>query len=119
MTDLIVEDPDNVFPDDFSLTIKDGTSYSVSDDTIIPDSCFSGFLSVPVIVSDGIEESNEYIVRIDVRQVSGIDYPTACEEYTWIDGNTYTISTNTAIFIIVGGAANGCDSVVTLNLTIA
>ncbi|MHC1777880.1 MAG: choice-of-anchor Q domain-containing protein [Lentimicrobium sp.] len=42
----------------------------------------------------------------------------ACGSYTWIDGNTYTSSNNTATFNIVGGAANGCDSLVTLNLTI-
>jgi len=38
--------------------------------------------------------------------------------YTWIDGNTYTESNNTATFTITGGAANGCDSIVTLDLTI-
>lgn len=49
---------------------------------------------------------------------TGTDDQTACFEYTWIDGNTYTTSNNTATHTIVGGAANGCDSVVTLNLTI-
>ena len=47
---------------------------------------------------------------------SGIDSKTACDSYTWIDGNTYTESTNSAIFTLQN--ANGCDSVVTLNLTI-
>src|SRR5690606_17677122 len=46
------------------------------------------------------------------------DVQTACNSYTWIDGNTYTSSTNSPTFTIVGGSANGCDSVVTLNLTI-
>jgi sugar lactone lactonase YvrE len=39
----------------------------------------------------------------------------ACESYTW-HGNTYTSSNNTAIWI--GANADGCDSVVTLNLHI-
>ena len=42
---------------------------------------------------------------------------TACGAYTWIDGNTYTSSNNTATHILTNAA--GCDSVVTLNLTIA
>jgi hypothetical protein len=40
-------------------------------------------------------------------------------EYTWIDGKTYTSDTIGAMHTISGGAANGCDSVVTLNLTIS
>lgn len=48
--------------------------------------------------------------------VSSTDVQTACNSYTWIDGITYTVSTNTPKDTLV--AANGCDSVVTLNLTI-
>ena len=44
-------------------------------------------------------------------------YVSACQTYTWINGQTYTSST-TATHTLVGGAANGCDSTVTLNLTI-
>jgi gliding motility-associated-like protein len=50
--------------------------------------------------------------------VTGTDVQVACGSYTWIDGVNYTSSTNTPTFTIVGGAANGCDSIVTLNLTI-
>lgn len=46
------------------------------------------------------------------------DVQTACESYTWIDGNTYFASNNTATFTISGGAASGCDSIITLDLTI-
>ena len=49
---------------------------------------------------------------------SGTDVQTACNNYTWIDGNNYTTSTNTPTFTIVGGSVQGCDSIVTLNLTI-
>jgi hypothetical protein len=41
---------------------------------------------------------------------------TACNSFTWIDGINYTTSNNTAIFNLVNSV--GCDSVVTLNLTI-
>ena len=47
---------------------------------------------------------------------AGIDRQIACDELTWIDGKTYTSSTNTPTFTLTN--ANGCDSVVTLNLTI-
>jgi len=47
---------------------------------------------------------------------SGTDAKTACDSYTWIDGNTYTASTTSPTFTLQN--ANGCDSVVTLNLII-
>jgi hypothetical protein len=46
------------------------------------------------------------------------DLQSSCGPFTWIDGNTYTENNNTAVYNIVGGAASGCDSLVTLNLTI-
>lgn len=50
--------------------------------------------------------------------VTSTDVQVACESFTWIDGITYTSSTNTPQFTIVGGSSGGCDSIVTLNLTI-
>lgn len=47
---------------------------------------------------------------------TGTDVITACDSYTWIDGNTYTASNSTATFTLTNAA--GCDSFVTLNLTI-
>ena len=47
---------------------------------------------------------------------TGTDTQTACYSYTWIDGNTYTSSNYTATHTLAN--ATGCDSVVTLNLTI-
>ncbi|HRH03924.1 MAG TPA: T9SS type A sorting domain-containing protein [Bacteroidia bacterium] len=40
----------------------------------------------------------------------------ACESFNWIDGNTYLTSNNTAS--ITYSDSSGCDSIVTLNLTI-
>jgi len=47
---------------------------------------------------------------------TSIDTKEACDSYTWIDGETYTESNNTATYTLTNAA--GCDSVVTLNLTI-
>lgn len=60
------------------------------------------------------------VITIDLivhQTTAGFDTQIACNEFTWIDGNTYSEST-TAVFNISGGAANGCDSIVTLDLTI-
>lgn len=42
----------------------------------------------------------------------------ACGSYKWINGVTYNASNDTAKHIISGGAANGCDSIISLKLTI-
>ncbi len=49
---------------------------------------------------------------------SGVDAITSCDPITWIDGNTYSANNNSAMYTMFGGATNGCDSIVTLNLTI-
>lgn len=40
----------------------------------------------------------------------------ACDSYTWIDGNTYTESTDTAKYVLTNSV--GCDSIISLNLTL-
>ena len=50
------------------------------------------------------------------NSTTGTDVQTACDSFDWIDGNTYTSSTNTPTFVLQNAA--GCDSIVTLNLTI-
>ena len=51
-----------------------------------------------------------------VNSTNSTDDITSCESITWIDGIEYTESNNTATFTIPNSA--GCDSIVTLNLTI-
>ncbi|MBL7888450.1 MAG: T9SS type A sorting domain-containing protein [Bacteroidia bacterium] len=58
-------------------------------------------------------------LNLTIKQAAtSTDTHSACNTYTWIDGNTYTTNNTTATHVITGGAANGCDSIVTLNLTI-
>lgn len=52
----------------------------------------------------------ENATSVDVHEICG-------NTFTWIDGTEYTADNQSAIFIIPGGAANGCDSIVTLQLT--
>lgn len=42
----------------------------------------------------------------------------ACNSFVWIDGNTYTEDNNMASYVIEEGAFNGCDSIVSLDLTV-
>ena len=66
--------------------------------------------------------NNEGCTSVDTLHLAvnygttGIDEQVACESYTWIDGVTYTASTTTPTFTLTNAA--GCDSVVTLHLTI-
>ena len=59
------------------------------------------------------------VVTLDLiinNSTSSTDTQTACDSYLWIDGNTYTSSNNSATHTLTNAA--GCDSVVTLDLTI-
>jgi hypothetical protein len=51
-----------------------------------------------------------------LNATAGTDQILACDDYTWIDGVTYTNSNNSATFTLAN--LQGCDSVVTLDLTI-
>ncbi len=58
-------------------------------------------------------------LRLTVNQpTTGVDNQVACDSLTWLDGITYYASTNTPTYTYVNGAANGCDSIVTLHLTV-
>jgi hypothetical protein len=68
--------------------------------------------------NDGTGSGAGHVRLYYMCATTGTDTITACNSYTWIDGNTYTTSNNTANFNMVGGNAAGCDSLVILNLTI-
>lgn len=59
------------------------------------------------------------IITIDLtvnNTNTGTDSIVACDSYQWIDNNTYHSSNNTATYILTNSA--GCDSIVSLDLTI-
>ena len=64
---------------------------------------------------DGIWRNR--IARLSGCSISAVtDVVSSCSSYTWIDGIEYTSSNNTATYTLTNAA--GCDSIVTLNLTI-
>jgi gliding motility-associated-like protein len=68
--DLTVSDPDNTYPNGFSLSVAAGANYSVSGTTVTPNANFSGNLSVPVTVNDGTDNSAPFNVTISVTDVN-------------------------------------------------
>tara|TARA_Y100000782_G_scaffold60115_1_gene66188 strand:- start:1872 stop:3686 length:1815 start_codon:yes stop_codon:yes gene_type:complete len=88
-----------------SYTWIDGNSYSASNNTA----------TYTLTNAAGCDS----VVTLDLtilNATASTDVISACESYTWIDGNTYTASNNTATYTLTNAA--GCDSVVTLDLTV-
>ena len=88
-----------------SYTWIDGVTYTSSNNVA----------SVLLTASGGCDS----LVTLDLtinNSETATDIQSACDSYTWIDGNTYTASNNSATFVLTN--ASGCDSTVTLDLTI-
>ncbi len=66
---LTVADPDNTYPDDFTLTVYAGTNYSLAENMITPSLDFVGTLLVPVSVNDGIAESDIIDMEVTVNEI--------------------------------------------------
>lgn len=73
LTDLLVDDPDNVYPDDFSLHIEPGTNYAINGNHVIPDLNFLGTLIVPTKVNDGIDFSSSSNINVQVVMATGLE----------------------------------------------
>ena len=92
-----------------SLTWIDGITY------------YSSTNSPNIVYPGGSASGCDSIVTLNLtigNNTNGIDAVTACDSYTWIDGNTYLASTNTPTYTIFGGSTSGCDSTVELHLSV-
>jgi gliding motility-associated-like protein len=65
---LVVTDPDNNYPGDFTLTVSPGSNYTVSNTVVTPAAEFVGVLSVSVSVNDGTSSSAPFPLKIQVIQ---------------------------------------------------
>ena len=85
---LKVEDPDNIYPDQFTLSVVSGENYSVNDNTITPKQDYNGTLKVPITVNDGNDDSRIYTLNIEVLPVNDIPQITGvnCSD-VMLDGN--------------------------------
>jgi gliding motility-associated-like protein len=65
-SDLVVSDPDDTYPEGFSLRLMSGTNYSIAGATVTPAMGFIGTLTVQTVVNDGKDDSQPYDVNITV-----------------------------------------------------
>ncbi len=86
-------------------------SYTLNDETYTE----SGVFTQSLTNAAGCDSTITLFLTI-LESTSGTDVQEACDSYTWIDGNTYTSSNNSAQWTLENAA--GCDSIVTLDLTI-
>jgi gliding motility-associated-like protein len=75
-SDISVSDPDNIYPNGFTLRLLNGNNYSVSGTTVTPAQDFSGTLSVPAVVNDGEDDSSPFNLSITVVAVHNNVPPT-------------------------------------------
>ena len=72
LADLQVTDPDNDYPNDFTLSVGEGSNYSRLGNTITPAEDYNGTLTVPVTVNDGTAASANYNVSVTVTPVNDV-----------------------------------------------
>ena len=120
----------------YTVDVTSGTTTCQSDVTISVNQ--RDFVSIDSTACDSIQWNGNWLASTDTyydtlqniagcdsiitlnltinQSTFGTDVLTACDTLTWIDGITYSASNNTATHTLTNAA--GCDSVVTLNLTI-
>jgi Ig-like domain CHU_C associated/Domain of unknown function (DUF2341)/Secretion system C-terminal sorting domain len=83
----------------------DGTTYTTNNN------------SATVVLTNSVGCDSIITLNLTMlNSTASTDTQTACGSYQWVDGNTYTSNNNSATVVFTNAA--GCDSTVTLNLTI-
>jgi len=88
-----------------SATWIDGNTYYANNNTAL----------APFASSAGCDSVHTLALTINYT-TSADDVQVACDSFTWIDSNTYHSNNNSAVHIVE--YASGCDSIITLDLTI-
>lgn len=86
-----------------------------------PSTSETGYLTYAVITTNNCGSDTAFVANIIVKEPTTSDTTVvACDSYTWIDSITYTSSTSEmpAPPSVTLTNAEGCDSTITLNLTI-
>ena len=94
-----------------SFTWINGRTYTIDDLNQWSSSVYDSYTYTNSYGCDSTINLYLYFKNNDI-----VDTHRACDSYTWIDGNTYTESNNTATVTYTN--QYGCDSVIHLNLTI-
>tara|TARA_R110002050_G_scaffold244268_1_gene380889 strand:- start:45152 stop:48703 length:3552 start_codon:yes stop_codon:yes gene_type:complete len=113
-------------PGSFLFKLGDGTA-TIGFDTVTACNSYRWANGVrydtSIIITDTLVSSrgSDSVMTLNLTILPGAfstDTYVKCDSLTWIDGFTYTESNTSATFVYSGAQANGCDSVVSLNLTI-
>jgi hypothetical protein len=105
--------------------VRDGsntTTFQTAEVDLTANGDYTGSIArIGVRAPWGIQNNQKFTIkRIELYNectpVTGADVVSACDEFTWINGVTYTGSNDTSTHILK--TVDGCDSTVTLNLTI-
>jgi len=109
----------------FTWDFGDGTILQSNNTNVFHDFLYNGLYSVTLIAEDINTGCTDTMYKQDYVSTSGgntncnntgTDIQNTCGSFTWINGNTYNASNNTATFTLTNAA--GCDSIVTLSLII-
>lgn len=76
LTNLLVADPDDTYPADFTMVLSGGSNYTLSGNTVTPSGNFFGTLSVPVRVNDGSADNDNTTFKIQITVNPVNDAPT-------------------------------------------
>ncbi len=93
LSQLTVVDPDNKYPEGFSLRVSKGNNYSAAGNIVTPSPEFVGTLNVAVNVNDGAANSPEYKIKIEVYE------PTVNSPPVITGQKAITIAQNTSVTI--------------------
>lgn len=105
--DLSISSPNNLTN---NVTTCDSYTWSVNNVTYTSDATVDSTLENAYGC-----QYHHYLNLIVLNSSMGTDVITSCDPITWIDGNTYSASTNTPTWTLTNSV--GCDSIVTLDLT--
>ncbi len=97
LENLTVNDPDDAdYPTGFTLKLYDeSNNYSISGSVVTPSPSFTGKLTVPISVNDGIDESNKYNLIIEVnKKVNVRPIITAQDALSTNEDKTLTVRLN-------------------------
>ena len=91
LDNLTVEDPDNTYPDDFTLTILPGPNYTFSGNVVTPNADYEGVVSVGVKVNDGAVDSAPYSLQISINGINNAPVITGQQPVTTTEDQAVTL----------------------------
>jgi gliding motility-associated-like protein len=72
LQNLTVSDPDDAYPNDFTLKILPGNNYSIDGNNVVPSLDFTGSLSVNITVNDGEADANTFSLQVEVKPLNRV-----------------------------------------------